>query len=368
MGYYGKEYFCDRQNEIDLVSKNVKNGINTTLISIRRMGKSALIYRIFEELEEENEYSCIYADVFATQSLKGFTEVIAQMVLQHFPEKKGIWRRFFDYLKTLRPVISYDVLTGQPEVRFDFSQPGECERTLAGIFQFLERQDKQIVIAIDEFQQVANYREKNTEAVLRTLIQPLKNVRFVFCGSNKHLMTEMFNAPAHPFFGSTHMLRLSSIPEERYKDFIRQKFADTNRTISDEGVAFILSWTRCHTFYTQMVCNGVFALKVKNVGIEEVKRVCNNLLETQQTTYMQYRNLLSPVQWILLIAVAKEERVCRPQANDFLQKYKIGTPASSKRALEALLEKEMLYSDADEESVFYQVYDVFLSRWLQKTF
>lgn len=84
--------------------------------------------------------------------------------------------------------------------------------------------------------------------------------------------------------------------------------------------------------------------------------------------YMQYRSLLSVVQWRLLIGIAKVEKLYQPQAQDFVRAYNIGTSAGSKRALDALLVKEMVYSDEDEAGTYYQVYDLFLLRWLQATF
>lgn len=191
-------------------------------------------------------------DIYASQSIKEFTESLSQAILQQIPEQKNIGKRFLDLLKGFHPILSYDALTGQPEISFEFTEQKCAEKTLAAIFQFLETQDRRILIAIDEFQQIANYPETNTEALLRS--------------------------------------------------------------------------------------------------------------------YIQYRRLLSPVQWQLLIAIAKEERVFQPQSKAFLAKYKIGTPANSKRALEALLDKEMIFQEEDLRNSWYQVYDVFLSRWLQLTF
>lgn len=368
IGYYGKEYFCDRENEIKLFEKNIENGVNMTLISARRLGKSALIHRIFEEFEEKKDYLCLYIDIYATQNLKDFTETLAMAVLKKIPEKRGIWQKFMGFLKAFHPVISYDRLTGQPQVSFEFSHPNECEHTLAGIFGFIEKQDRIIVIAFDEFQQVACYPEKNAEAILRTIIQALKNIRFIFCGSKKHLMIEIFNSAKRPFFSSTQMTKLNPIAEEKYQFFIREKFEERKRRISDEAIGFILEWTKDHTYYTQTVCNNLYASQLKSIDVLDVKRVCNDLLLMQQTTYIQYRNLLSPVQWKLLIAIAKEEKLYQPQSKDFLQRHQLGTPASIKRALDALMEKEMIYSDEDNHMIWYQVYDVFLSRWLQRTF
>jgi len=367
IGYVSKSYFCDREYELEVLKKSVKNGINTTLISARRLGKSALIQRLFEDLEAE-KYACIYVDIYACATMKDFTEALALSIFNKFPQKRTIGRHFFDLLKSLRPVITYDDLSGKPEIRFEFAQPKEYEHTLRSLLQFLDNQTMPIVLAIDEFQQIANYPEKNTEALLRTIIQALKNTQFIFSGSKKHLMLEMFNTANRPFFSSTQILGLIEIQQDKYKAFIRDKFEERKRFITDDALDFILSWTLSHTYYTQVISNGVYATGKKMIDVELVKQVCNEQLNLQQINYIQYRSLLSPIQWQLLIAIAKEGGITEPQSQRFLQKYKIGAASSAKKALDALLEKEMVFSVESMEKTTYRVYNVFLMRWLDRTF
>ena len=178
----------------------------------------------------------------------------------------------------------------------------------------------------------------------------------------------MFNTANRPFFSSTQIIGLAEIPKDAYKAFIKEKFAERNRSIDDEAIDFILSWTLSHTYYTQIICNAVFAERKKNVTIEQVKRVCDEQLNLQQVTYMQYRSLLSPIQWQLLLAIAKEGLVTEPQAQEFLQKYKISAASSAKKALNILLDKEMIYSIETMEKTAYRVYNVFLMRWMERVF
>jgi hypothetical protein len=367
VGYVSKLFFCDREYELEILNKNIKNSTNTTLISTRRLGKSALIKRFFEDLEMEN-YACIYVDIYACTRLKDFIETLALSIFSKFPQKRGIGHRFFEFLKSLRPVITYDNLSGKPEIRFDFVQPKEYEHTLRSLFQFLDSQHLHVLLAVDEFQQIADFPEKNTEALLRTIIQTLKQTQFIFSGSKKHLMLEMFNTANRPFFASTQIVGLVEIEENKYKAFIRKKFAERKRHIDDEAIDFILSWTLSHTYYTQVVCNSVFASGKKSVNIEQVKHVCDEQLNLQQLNFIQYRSLLSPIQWQLLIAIAKEGFVTEPQAQKFLQKYNIGAASSAKKSLDALLDKEMILSIESMEKTAYRVYNVFLMRWLDRTF
>lgn len=368
VGYISEKYFCDRALELDRLLKNAQNGINTTLISGRKYGKTALIYRLFEELNKEKEWICLYVDIYSTQALKEFTEILAQKVMQKFPIKESIGKRFMNLIKTLRPVISYDVLSGQPEVHFEFSQNREYEKTLESILRFLDEQNRPVVLAIDEFQQVLMYPEKNIEAVLRTIIQTLKNVQFIFSGSHQHLMVEIFNSAKRPFFSSTQSMTLTEIPNNRYSEFIIKHFKEGEREISIEVVDFIISWTCNHTYYTQFLCNKLFAIKGRKIELVTAKLVCSQILEAEQATFLQYRNLLTPFQWKLLIAIAKEEKLYQPQSKKFIQKHQLGATSTVKKAMESLIDKEMIFVHIEKDIIYYRIYDVFLMRWLQRTY
>ncbi|MDR3253327.1 MAG: AAA family ATPase [Tannerella sp.] len=365
IGYESKKYFCDRKKELELLHKNIQNRCNLTLISARRLGKSALIRRFFEDLEEEN-YTGIYVDIYSTNSLKDFTEELALAIFKRFPEKQSTGKRFMNFLKGFRPIFTYDSLNGQPEIHFDYVQPREYEHTLRSLLTFIDNQNISVVLAIDEFQQIADYPEQNVEALLRTIIQTLRNTQFVFSGSKKSMMLEMFNTANRPFFSSTQIMGLTEIPTNEYRAFIHEKFTENNRSITDEAVYFILSWTLSHTYYTQIICNSVFAEKEKNITMRNVKQACDEQLDMQHTTFMQYKSLLSPVQWKLLLAIAKEGLVTEPQAQHFLQKHKIGAASSAKKALEALIDKEMVCTVETADSVAFRVYNVFLMRWLER--
>ena len=91
------------------------------------------------------------------------------------------------------------------------------------------------------------------------------------------------------------------------------------------------------------------------------------ILQEQEAVFFTYRDLLTGPQWKLLVAIGKEKRVYKPTAQQFILDYRLGTPASVKRSLDALLTKEMVYREREEEGVSYlEVYDLFLSRWIER--
>jgi uncharacterized protein len=364
-GYYGPKYFCDRKNETATLLSHIKNGNNTTLFAIRRLGKTGLLQHSFAQLANSRKTACIYVDIFATQNLKNFTSQLATAIYNRFPQNKGIGTRLLAFIKLLRPVISYDPLTGNPEITLDFGQPKQYETTIKQLFNFLDSQTVKTVIAIDEFQQILSYPEKNVEAILRTHIQPLKNVSFIFCGSNQLMMNEIFNNAKRPFYASCSNMHLDFIQPKEYATFIASHFKERQRTISEESINFIIEFTQLHTYYTQLICNQLFARQIKNVQLQDVQHVCKETLVQNESIFYQYRNLLTHAQWELLTAIAKETRVQKPHAQAFIKKYKLGTSSLVTRGIGSLLAKEMIYYDASAQEPYYAVYDKLLMRWLQ---
>jgi len=365
-GYHGPELFCDRENETRTLISNAENGVNTTLISIRRMGKTGLILHTMERLSKNKNHICIYVDIYATQNLKDFANKLGSAILDAFPERNTAGKKFMNLLKGLRPVLTYDVLTGQPQVSFTFSTQQQYEHSIESLFQFLESQNKPILLAIDEFQQITKYPEKNMEALLRSHLHTLKNVNLIFSGSSHHILSEMFSDGTRPFFASTQFLYLKEIERKTYINFIRSIFKSFHLNIEEDALNLVVDFSRLHTFYTQSVCNRVFATRIKIITQEDVRQICRSFIFEQEPLFFQYRNLLTPIQWNLLKAVAKEEKVYQPNSKDFIEKHKLGIPANIQRAMESLLNKEMLYKGNDSTGAYYTVYDVFLSRWMEK--
>jgi hypothetical protein len=367
-GYVSKDLFCDRQKEVEQLYACVQNGIDTTLISPRRMGKTGLIFRFFDYLKENCEIKYIYVDIFSSRNLDELIKLLAEAILIGFPEQTRVGKQFMDFIKGFRPLIGYDPLTGQPQIQISYQSAQEKEYTLKGLFSFLESQGEQIVMAIDEFQQISDYPEKNIEALLRTYTQNLKNIRFIFCGSRNAMMINLFSNVKRPFYASTQYLLLEKIDQGIYSVFIRNKFDESGIVMTDEALEMVLNWSQVHTFYTQSLCNMLYYTADRQITVETVKIACFELLKRNEPVFYQYRQLLTTAQWNFLIAIAKEGEVKQLTAQKFIAKYGIGTPANARRISRSLIEKELLLELSNKKETSYRVYDVFLSRWLENEY
>ena len=365
--YESKELFCDREEELQLMLLNCINGSDMTLISQRRMGKTGLILRLFDELKDVRpEIHTIYFDIFASRNIDDFIKLMAEATMRSFPTKTTMSEKLLAFIKSLRPQLSFDNITGEPQLQIAYQTAHEKEYTLRGLFDFLDSQNEHIVIAIDEFQQIRDYPEQNMEALLRSYIQQTHNLTFIFCGSKKHLMADIFANEKNPFYSSTAFVSLGKISEESYSTFIRRLFNNQRRSITDDALEFILDWTHRHTYYTQQLCHTVFTNGCETITIDEVKKACEQLMKQGEAVYLQYRQMLTDKQWDYLIAIAKEGSVQQITASAFLKNHKIGTPSVSRRLADALCEKGLLNDDVVINGTTYTLSDVFLSHWMER--
>jgi hypothetical protein len=361
-GYFGAEYFCDRVGELEILARNAREGSSSTLVALRRMGKTALIRHLQNELEEE--YTGVYVDILPTESMSDLLNSLATGMARMVSERTGFGKQVWKFLKSLRPVVSYDNLSGIPTLSLN-QDTDQGMRSIEEIFGFLELQPRPVILAIDEFQQILQYKEQNVDAWLRTRIQELKNVRFVFSGSQQHLVNELFADPSRPFYRSTQFLKLEKIAREDYHAFIATKFSEHSKQIDDATIGAVLDWTMGYTYYVQLLCNRIFLSSGRKVRHDLWKEEATRLLKEQEFVFYSYRDVLTTSQWNLLKAVAREGVVRTPTSHDFLTRHGLGTSATVLQSLKTLVKKELVFRDLDGEgNSYYGVYDVLFGRWI----
>ena len=192
-GYAGPEYFCDRVKETENVVRLLTNENNMALISPRRLGKTDLIRHCFSLPEISTKYYTFLIDIYATNSLSDFVEIFGRAILEELkPLGRKAWEQFFSAIKSIQQQISFDI-NGNPVWGIGLGTASNPATTLDEIFKYLGNADKPCLVAIDEFQRITEYPNgQNVEALLRTYIQRCNNATFLFSGSKRHLMSEIF--------------------------------------------------------------------------------------------------------------------------------------------------------------------------------
>lgn len=359
-GYIDPAHFCDREVETRQLLDDLSNGRHVTLMAPRRYGKSGLIQHALRTPEADCVF--VYADLLATTNQADFVRVFANAVVGALDSRlEKAASTFAAFFKSVRPKMKADSDGG---VSFSFEvAETSSEATLEQVFDYLaKKRSCEIVVALDEFQQVAFYPEKGTEALLRSRIQFMPpNVHFVFAGSQMHLMGEIFASPKRPFYQSTTFLTLDVISKETYRTFAARFFADDHRAFAAEAFDALYDRFDGITWYVQAVLNEVWATGGGLTDVGQVERAVANLVQRRSLTFHDLDVSQSDSARTLLRAVASAGPVAAPTAADFIAQSGLRAPSTVAGALKQLLANELLY----KTPTGYVVYDRLFGEYLR---
>ena len=363
--YVAPEYFCDRKKETAELISNIENWRNTVLISLRRMGKSGLISHLYAKEVIQQEYETFFIDIYDTTCLEEFVLLLGKDIAARLqPRGLRSLERFISAVNSLKLSFGTDILTGMPSVDITLGDKNDPVKTLEQIFSFLESSETPCVVAIDEFQQIAEYPEgKKVVAKLRTLVQSCRQTRFIFAGSNRRMMSELFNSPSEPFFMSCTPIHLDPIDRKEYVDFVCRHFKSTGKSISEGCVRYVYDLFDGHTWFVQYVFNRLYEM-TDNATVESAHEAINYILDIFAPSFQELFVRMSDRQRNLLVAIAKRDKVQAPTSVEFISRYGLRSASAVQGALRPLIKDETVsYIDGH-----YLISNRFFSFWLARRY
>lgn len=361
--YLSDKYFCDRSEETDFLRKQILNGRDVALISPRRIGKSGLIQHFFNQSDIKEQYHVFFVDIYATTSLAEFVYTLGKEIYAQLKPQSTLWKeRFFQVITSFRVGFKLDSRTGDPSFDLGLGDIQVPQTTLDEIFAYIEEADKPCVIAIDEFQQIGEYAENNVEALLRTKIQKCHRAQFIFSGSKRHVMSNMFNSPSKPFYQSAISMGLDPIPMPIYSQFATSLFEERGRHVDADVIEQIWQQYEGYTWFVQMMMNELYALTLEGETCRSsmITEARHNVIMAQEQSYKDLLSNLPPKQKVVLQAIAKEGVAHNVTSAKFIKKYNLNSASSVQAAVKLLLKNDLL-TQVDNG---YRVYDFFFSEWL----
>lgn len=365
--YLSNRYFCDRLEETEFLRKQIFNGRDVALISPRRIGKSGLIQHFFSQPDIKERYHVFFVDIYATTSLAEFVYTLGKEIYEQLKPQSTVWKeKFFQMISSFRIGFKLDSLSGNPTFDLGLGDIQAPQTTLDEIFAYINEADKPCIIAIDEFQQIGEYAEKNVEALLRTKIQKCHRAQFIFSGSKRHMMSNMFNSPSKPFYQSAISMGLDPIPMDIYTDFATRMFEENGKHVENSVIETVWRQYDGYTWFVQMMMNELFALTPSGETCQasQIPTAWHNVIMTQENSYKDLLSNLPPKQKIVLQAIAKEGLAHNITSSKFIKKYNLNSASSVQSAVKLLLKNDLI-TQSDNA---YRVYDYFLSEWLAKVY
>ena len=366
MGKIPSEFFCDREKETVRLTREIAGrSTDMLLLSQRRLGKTALISHCFEQEPIKDNFYTFYFDILHTSSFQEFVYEFGKEVFERLmPLGQKVVASLVQTIKSINHKFSIDPMTGLPTYALELGNITEPEYTLSEILACLEQADKPCIIAIDEFQRVARYPEKNIEALLRGKIQHMRNTRFIYAGSERHILAEMFSSPKRPFYNSTVSLSLEPIEMEKYSEFATRLFSQYNKNIEASTVEALYVFFRGNTFCMQKTLHYAFdaTLYGETCTMNIINQSLNDILADNEHAYRENLSRIPSKQKAVLYAIANDGVAQQVTGMDFITRHSLGSASSIQAAIRVLLENDWITMREKQ----YTVSDQFFSIWLKR--
>lgn len=357
--------FTDRKEETNRLKMNFLYGVNTILISPRRMGKTSLVEKVCS-LVESDTLKIAKIDAFGCRSENDFINAFATAVVRATSSK---WEEWMENAKTFLSRFIPKISIGQdPLTDFSIALAYNRANTVTeDILQLPETIAKQkgikIVICIDEFQQIADFPDSITfQKKLRSVWQLQSNVSYCLYGSKKHMMEKMFQSQSHPFYRFGDLFYLDKISETDWVEYICDRFRVTGKEISRELASEICTVTDRYSSYVQQLAWLVWLRTDKHATKEDVEFGIDRMLDACEPLFIQQTESLSAYQMNFLRALANGVHTGFTRS-EILDTYQLGTAANISRLKKALTEKDLIMMTAPKK---LEISDPILALWLKR--
>lgn len=359
------EYFCDRGKETESLIRSITNQENVVITSPRRMGKTGLIYHCFNQPVIKDNYLTVSIDILHTTTLRELIMELGSAVFKHIAKRnERLLKLFTTGLRSLSGSFGYDPIQNTPTFDIRLGQITAPEYTLDEIFDYLERADKPCIVAIDEFQQITNYPEKNVEALLRGKIQRLVNTHFIYAGSERRIMNEMFYSNKRPFYQSATLMPLAPIKLDKYADFVTSHFKQAKKDIHFDTIKSVYEMFDGVTLYIHRVFHDAYieTMSDQTCSTADTIRIARNILLQNEKRMQEMLAFVTEQQKELLYAIAEEGTVSRITSSEFVRKHSLKSASAVQSAVRKLLEYEIITENGHQ----YSIADPLLRIWLKQ--
>ena len=360
-------YFTDRERETAQLEANLRNGVNTILVSPRRIGKTSLVEKVRKRFNDEEGCIVVFLDIFKCRSEEEFLESFSDNVLIQTSSKMEEWvSNAKKFLSRLSPKINISPEPGSGiSLGFDLQPRRENAEEILNLPQKIaEIKKSRIIICIDEFQQIGEFKDSlSFQKKLRTYWQHQEDVTYCLFGSRKHMMNELFEKNSNPFYKFGDIINLKKIPTDIWVKFIRERFKETGKEISDITARQICELTDNYSCYVQQLALILWNNFDETHQEASLKEAYEELLEHCGVLFEQQTIDLTSYQMNFLHAIIDGHSGDLSKSS-VIKKYGLSSSSNVQRLKSSLLKKELI----DIENRGYVITDPILKEWLRRIF
>ena len=355
------ENFCRRPELARILKGYVESGQNVVMQGERRMGKTSLV---LETVRGMKGISVFHADLFCVRDTADLCRRLTS-ALARFENSAGFLEKMLHALARLRPTLSVDPNTGTPTVSVDVGASADLTSLETVLDAILARTAKRkSCVILDEFQDILDIEDgERIIAIMRGRIQLDTKTAYIFLGSVRNRMTDIFMHPNSPFYRGAAPLPIGEIDDGDFYRFLSSRFATGKRKLPKSAFEAIKDIARNTPGDMQELCDAIWdcTRHGQTISGEDVRRGLEVIFSRERDHYEIFIRRLTPLQMRVLAALATKGGR-EVFSVDFLSSASVLNAASAKRAIDRLVTDGLVFNNAKE----FRFVNPFFREWIKR--
>lgn len=360
-GHAVGEAFFNREKERKLLAEAFQNNRHIVLAAPRRYGKSSLIRQVLLETKMPGKRMDLLPATNMHFVQKAIRLCFQDLISTIAPTTKSAKEKLATFVKSLHPKLTLNFLGQQLEVSSVVHSPDNIADLLVSLDAAAKKMNQRVVVCFDEFQQISFLKDTHViEASIRHAVETSTFVSYIFSGSNRHLLSQMFSTKSRPLYRLCEFMKLGRITADDYFPILLAHAKKRWHSTDDATIVEIMKMTHRHPFYVNALCR-ILWQQDKFPSVAKVQEAWLEYIDTQGNWISDELAKLSPNQRNILAALSFRPTL-EPYSSDFTAITKMGA-SSIRSCITYLVREDFVFRD---ERGLYRVLDPAMESWLSR--
>lgn len=359
--------FIGRKQDVTLLGNLLTQGEHVSIFEPPKTGKTSLIQQTLFSLRVTGKTFAVgqfSAMNIRTQEdfLLRLGSTVLKMVASSPAEFEALVKQ---YLQGTHFVFDTDEFT-QTGQAVSLGWPLDKDDALAMLrlpFCLADSRQQKMILIIEEFHCIGNLEDP--DGILRPLAAVIKenkgrNFSFIFSGSAVNAMSAIFTGSVL-FSRRVERVKLSLAPEEEVTEHLHRGFLSSGKVVEKRLLQGVYNLFRGHLWYINHLIAIADSLSRGYIMEPLLVEALESLVNIHEPSFRGIMNSLTTHQVSLLKATL--DGVTRFSASDVIRRYGLNSSANVKRVKEALMKKEVIMLDQNDNPVLE---DPLFEYWVRK--
>ena len=354
--------FCNRETERAEIKNSIESHEHIVLMAPRRYGKSSLITQVLKENDSPGVCIDLFFVLTQTEVTKVITEYISKLISELLPKTKTASQKIINSITAINPKLTISIFGQKIEISTKQTTEKSISELLLALDHVCQKTKKSCVVVFDEFQQVGELKENHAiEAAIRHAVERSLQVSYIFCGSKRHLLNEMFSDKTRPLYHLCDLMSVDRIKSTSYQKFLNKKAKNKwKKYLDDDVISEILHLTENHPYYINALCRKLWRNE-SVISLAEVRHSWDKYVTQQGVWIANDLSRLTLNRRKVITALAYQS-TNEPQGQVFSARVGLN-PSGIKKTLADLNKFDMTYQD---QNGYYHVLDPAISYFIRK--